>query len=77
MIVIDSEKDKSMIPDLFGFKDKMTVIARVCFQHKKKYLNQVREGFKFVVNIRYINQPNSGQHILLQKSVQQNYKKKP
>ncbi|XP_055919720.1 cullin-4A [Eupeodes corollae] len=51
-IVIDPEKDKSMVQDLLDFKDKMDVIVRTCFEHNEKYTNSLREAFEFFINQR-------------------------
>lgn len=51
-IVIDPEKDKSMVQDLLDFKDKLDNIVRTCFEHNDKYVNSLREAFEFFVNQR-------------------------
>jgi len=51
-IVIDPEKDKSMVQDLLDFKDKMDVIVRTCFEHNEKFTNSLREAFEFFINQR-------------------------
>lgn len=51
-IVIDPEKDKSMVQDLLDFKDKMDIIVRTCFDHNEKFLNSLREAFEFFINQR-------------------------
>ncbi|XP_034111522.1 cullin-4A [Drosophila nasuta] len=51
-IVIDPEKDKSMVQDLLDFKDKMDVIVRNCFEHNEKFTNSLREAFEFFINQR-------------------------
>ncbi|XP_017126436.1 cullin-4A [Drosophila elegans] len=51
-IVIDPEKDKSMVQDLLDFKDKMDVIVRSCFEHNEKFTNSLREAFEFFINQR-------------------------
>lgn len=51
-IVIDPEKDKSMVQDLLDFKDKMDNIVHSCFDHNDKFLNSLREAFEFFVNQR-------------------------
>lgn len=51
-IVIDPEKDKSMVQDLLDFKDKLDNIVRNCFDHNDKYVNSLREAFEFFVNQR-------------------------
>lgn len=51
-IVIDPEKDKSMVQDLLDFKDKMDNIVHNCFEHNDKFINSLREAFEFFVNQR-------------------------
>lgn len=51
-IVIDPEKDKSMVQDLLDFKDKLDNIVHRCFDHNDKYINSLREAFEFFVNQR-------------------------
>ncbi|KAH8276515.1 hypothetical protein KR026_006740 [Drosophila bipectinata] len=51
-IVIDPEKDKSMVQDLLDFKDKMDIIVRNCFEHNEKFTNSLREAFEFFINQR-------------------------
>lgn len=51
-IVIDPEKDKSMVQDLLDFKDKMDNIVRNCFDYKERFVNSLREAFEFFVNQR-------------------------
>lgn len=51
-IVIDPEKDKSMVQDLLDFKDKMDIIVRTCFEHNEKFTNSLREAFEFFINQR-------------------------
>ena len=51
-IVIDPEKDKSMVQDLLDFKDKLDNIVHNCFEHNDKYVNSLREAFEFFVNQR-------------------------
>lgn len=51
-IVIDPEKDKSMVQDLLDFKDKMDHIVHNCFDHNDRFLNSLREAFEYFVNQR-------------------------
>lgn len=51
-IVIDPEKDKSMVQDLLDFKDKMDFIVNTCFDHNEKFMNSLREAFEFFINQR-------------------------
>ncbi|XP_063703800.1 cullin-4A [Culicoides brevitarsis] len=51
-IVIDPEKDKSMVQDLLDFKDKIDYIVYNCFDHNDKFLNSLREAFEYFINQR-------------------------
>lgn len=51
-IVIDPEKDKTMVQDLLDFKDKMDNIVCVCFKKNDKFTNSLREAFEYFVNQR-------------------------
>lgn len=51
-IVIDPEKDKSMVQDMLDFKDKIDYIVNNCFDHNDKFLNSLREAFEFFINQR-------------------------
>lgn len=51
-IVIDPEKDKTMVQELLDFKDKMDVIVKKCFQANEKFGNSLKEAFEHFVNQR-------------------------
>lgn len=51
-LVIDPEKDKTMVQDLLDFKDKMDFIVLNCFEKNDKFLNSLREAFEYFVNQR-------------------------
>ncbi|KAF0720946.1 cullin-4B [Aphis craccivora] len=51
-IVIDPEKDKTMVQELLDFKDKMDIIVKQCFQGDKKFGNSLKEAFEYFVNQR-------------------------
>ncbi|XP_058053997.1 cullin-4A [Anopheles bellator] len=51
-IVIDPEKDKSMVQDLLDYKDKMDHIVNTCFERNEKYANSLREAFEYFINQR-------------------------
>jgi cullin-4 len=55
-IVIDPEKDKTMVQELLDFKDKMDLIVGQCFQKKERFINSLKEAFEFFVNQR-VNKP--------------------
>ncbi|KAI5712815.1 hypothetical protein M8J75_011392 [Diaphorina citri] len=51
-IVIDPEKDKTMVQELLDFKDKMDNIVCNCFQKNEKFGNSLKEAFEFFINQR-------------------------
>lgn len=51
-IVIDPEKDKSMVQELLEFKDKLDHIVLTCFHRNDKFVNSLREAFEFFINQR-------------------------
>ncbi|XP_052895296.1 cullin-4B [Anopheles moucheti] len=51
-IVIDPEKDKSMVQDLLDYKDKMDNIVNSCFEKNEKFGNSLREAFEYFINQR-------------------------
>jgi len=51
-IVIDPEKDKTMVQELLDFKDKMDNIVNVCFQKNEKFSNSLKEAFEYFINQR-------------------------
>lgn len=51
-IVIDPEKDKSMVQDLLDYKDKMDNIVNTCFERNEKFGNSLREAFEYFINQR-------------------------
>lgn len=51
-IVIDPEKDKTMVQELLDFKDKMDNIVCQCFQKNEKFANSLKEAFEHFVNQR-------------------------
>lgn len=51
-IVIDPEKDKTMVQELLDFKDSMDHIVRNCFGRNEKFTNSLREAFEYFINQR-------------------------
>lgn len=51
-IVIDPEKDKTMVQELLDFKDKMDNIVCTCFQKNEKFSNSLKEAFEYFINQR-------------------------
>jgi len=55
-IVIDPEKDKTMVQELLDFKEKLNNIVVTCFQNNEKYNNSLKESFENFINQR-LNKP--------------------
>lgn len=51
-IVIDPEKDKTMVQELLDFKDKMDNIVNTCFHKNEKFGNSLKEAFEAFINQR-------------------------
>lgn len=51
-IVIDPEKDRTMVQELLDFKDKMDNIVINCFYKNEKFSNSLKEAFEAFVNQR-------------------------
>lgn len=51
-IVVDPEKDKTMVQELLDFKDKMDNIVNTCFQKNEKFSNSLKEAFEQFINLR-------------------------
>lgn len=55
-IVIDPEKDKTMVQELLDFKEKLDNIVVTCFGRNEKSVNSLKESFENFVNQR-LNKP--------------------
>lgn len=51
-IVIDPEKDKTMVEELLEFKDTMDNIVVKCFNRNEKFSNSLKEAFEHFINQR-------------------------
>uniref|UniRef100_A0A672T5G5 Cullin-4B n=1 Tax=Sinocyclocheilus grahami TaxID=75366 RepID=A0A672T5G5_SINGR len=51
-IVINPEKDKTMVQELLDFKDKVDHIIDVCFMRNEKFVNGMKEAFETFINKR-------------------------
>ncbi|XP_028315928.1 cullin-4B [Gouania willdenowi] len=51
-IVINPEKDKTMVQELLDFKDKVDHIIDVCFVKNEKFVNAMKEAFETFINKR-------------------------
>ncbi|KAJ8348761.1 hypothetical protein SKAU_G00273500 [Synaphobranchus kaupii] len=55
-IVINPEKDKTMVQELLDFKDKVDHVIDVCFLKNEKFVNAMKEAFETFINKR-LNKP--------------------
>ncbi|XP_065840712.1 cullin-4A-like isoform X2 [Oscarella lobularis] len=55
-IVVNPEKDKTMVQELLDFKNKLDEILRVSFQQNEKFSNALRDSFEVFINKR-LNKP--------------------
>ncbi|XP_059482651.1 cullin-4A [Neocloeon triangulifer] len=55
-IVIDPEKDKTMVQELLDFKDKMDSTVNNCFQKRERFHFSLKEAFEYFINQR-VNKP--------------------
>uniref|UniRef100_A0A8C7IHJ8 Cullin-4B n=1 Tax=Oncorhynchus kisutch TaxID=8019 RepID=A0A8C7IHJ8_ONCKI len=51
-IVINPEKDKTMVQELLDFKDKVDHIIDICFIKNEKFVNAMKEAFETFINKR-------------------------
>uniref|UniRef100_A0AAZ3RN08 Cullin family profile domain-containing protein n=1 Tax=Oncorhynchus tshawytscha TaxID=74940 RepID=A0AAZ3RN08_ONCTS len=51
-MVINPEKDKTMVQELLDFKDKVDHIIHVCFMKNEKFVNAMKEAFETFINKR-------------------------
>ncbi|XP_044764848.1 cullin-4A [Coccinella septempunctata] len=51
-IVIDPEKDKTMVQELLDFKDTMDSVVQICFNRNEKFSNSLKEAFEYFINQR-------------------------
>lgn len=52
VIVMDLEKDKSMVQDLLEFKIRMDQVVNECFQKQEKFVYSLKDGFEYFINRR-------------------------
>ncbi|KAJ8736055.1 hypothetical protein PYW08_006711 [Mythimna loreyi] len=51
-IVIEPERDKTMVGELLEFKEQLDHVVNACFQRNDKFLYSMREAFEFFINQR-------------------------
>ena len=52
VIVVNPEKDKSMVQELLDFKDKLDLILSDCFESNGGFIVAMKESFESFINIR-------------------------
>jgi len=52
VIVVNPEKDKSMVQELLDFKDKLDLIMCDCFESNSHFITSMKESFESFINIR-------------------------
>ena len=55
-IIINPEKDKTMVQELLDFKDRMDNVMTECFTENEKLFNTLKESFEGFINKR-LNKP--------------------
>ncbi|XP_072370549.1 cullin-4A-like isoform X1 [Scyliorhinus torazame] len=51
-IVVNPEKDKTMVEELLDFKEKVDHVIEVCFVKNEKFVNTMKEAFETFINKR-------------------------
>lgn len=51
-IVIEPERDKTMVGELLEFKEQSDHVVSSCFQRNDKFLYSMREAFEYFINQR-------------------------
>lgn len=52
VIVVNPEKDKTMVQELLNFKDKLDAIMEHCFSSNEQFIVSMKEAFESFINIR-------------------------
>jgi len=52
VIVINPEKDKTMVQELLDFKEKLDIIMEKCFRSNEKYITALKDSFESFINQR-------------------------
>ncbi|XP_068626243.1 cullin-4A [Battus philenor] len=51
-IVIEPERDKTMVAELLDFKEQLDHVVSTCFQRNPKFVYSMREAFEYFINQR-------------------------
>jgi len=52
VIVINPEKDKTMVQELLEFKEKLDIILEECFKNNEKFVTALKDSFEAFINQR-------------------------
>jgi len=52
VIVVNPEKDKTMVQELLDFKDKLDLIMTECFKSNSNFIVAMKESFETFINVR-------------------------
>merc|ERR1719402_2048771 len=52
VIVINPEKDKTMVQELLDFKEKLDNILKICFKSNEKFVTSLKDAFESFINQR-------------------------
>lgn len=52
VIVVNPEKDKTMVQELLDFKEKLDIIMQECFSGNEAFIVSMKEAFESFINIR-------------------------
>lgn len=51
-MIMDSDRDKTLVQELMRFKSKLDTVIVDCFGSNEKFLHSLRDSFDFFVNTR-------------------------
>merc|ERR1719458_983750 len=52
VIVVNPEKDKTMVQELLDFKEKLDLVMVTCFRSNEQFIVSMKEAFESFINIR-------------------------
>lgn len=52
VIVLNVDRDKTMVQDLLVFKERMDSVVNECFQKQERFVNSLKEAFEYFINKR-------------------------
>ena len=52
VIVVNPEKDKTMVQELLDFKEKLDAIMEQCFGGNEQFIVSMKEAFESFINVR-------------------------